>query len=109
MPNTRQALKRMRRDARRRLRNRYHLSRMRTYIRKFRKMVQEGRLEEAQKFLPEVVSVIYHTASKKVIHKNEAARRVSRLYKLLNKALQEKGLTEQKEAQEVAQNTERNG
>ncbi len=87
MPNTRQAAKRMRRDAKRRLRNRYHLSRMRTYIRKFRRMVESGNLEEAKKFLPEVVSIIQHTASKGVIHKREAARRVSRVTTLLNNAL----------------------
>ncbi|MFN3871093.1 MAG: 30S ribosomal protein S20 [Aquificaceae bacterium] len=88
MPNTRQAEKRMRRDAKRRLRNRYHLSRMRTYIKKFRKMVEAGQLQEAQEFLPKVVSIIYHTASKGVIHKNEAGRRASRVTTLLNKALQ---------------------
>lgn len=88
MPNTRQAEKRMRRDAKRRLRNRYHLSRMRTYIKKFRKMVESGQLEEAKQFLPEVISIIYHTASKGVIHKNEASRRASRVSILLNKALQ---------------------
>ncbi|MFN3599521.1 MAG: 30S ribosomal protein S20 [Aquificaceae bacterium] len=88
MPNTRQAEKRMRRDAKRRLRNRYHLSRMRTYIKKFRKMVQAGQLQEAQEFLPKVISIIYHTASKGVIHKNEASRRASRITTLLNKALQ---------------------
>ncbi len=87
MPNTRQAAKRMRRDARRRERNRYHLSRMRTYIRKFRRMVESGNLEEAKQFLPEVISIIYHTASKGVIHKREAARRASRVTNLLNKAL----------------------
>ena len=88
MPNTRQAKKRMRRDEKRRLRTRYHLSRMRTYIKKFRRMVEAGQLEEAKQFLPEVISIIYHTASKGVIHKNEASRRASRLTKLLNKALQ---------------------
>jgi small subunit ribosomal protein S20 len=82
-------MKRVRRDARRRERNRYHLSRMKTYIKKFRKMLQEGKIEEAKEFLPEVVSIIQHTASKGVIHKNEASRRVSRVYELLNKALQE--------------------
>ena len=88
MANTKQAAKRARRDARRRERNRYHLSRMRTYIKKFRRMVESGQLEEAKEFLPEVISVIYHTASKGVIHKNEAARRASRVQALLNKALQ---------------------
>ncbi len=88
MPNTRQAEKRMRRDAKRRVRNRYHLSRMRTYIKKFRRMVETGQLEEAKQFLPEVISIIYHTASKGVIHKKEASRRASRVSLLLNKALQ---------------------
>lgn len=88
MPNTRQAEKRMRRDAKRRVRNRYHLSRMRTYIKKFRRMVEAGQLEEAKQFLPEVISIIYHTASKGVIHKKEASRRASRVSTLLNKALQ---------------------
>jgi small subunit ribosomal protein S20 len=88
MPNTKQAEKRMRRDAKRRLRNRYHLSRMRTYIKKFRSMVEKGQLEEAKELLPKVISVIYHTASKGVIHKREASRRASRVATLLNKALQ---------------------
>ncbi len=89
MANTRQALKRVRRDARRRERNRYHLSRMKTYIKKFRRMIEEGDLEGAKEFLPEVISVIYHTASKGVIHKREASRRASRVTELLNKALEE--------------------
>lgn len=87
MPNTRQAEKRMRRDAKRRLRNRYHLSRMRTYIKNLRKMIENKQFEEAQQFLPKVVSIIQHTAAKGVIHKNEASRRVSRIYNLVNKAL----------------------
>ncbi len=51
-------------------------------------MVKAGQIEEAQNFLPQVVSIIQHTVSKGVIHKNEASRRVSRITKLLNKALQ---------------------
>jgi small subunit ribosomal protein S20 len=87
MPNTKQAEKRMRRDAKRRLRNRYHLSRMKTYIRNFKKLIEEGKLEEAKEYLPKVISIIQHTASKGVIHKNEASRRCSRVQKLLNQAL----------------------
>ena len=87
MPNTKQAEKRMRRDAKRRLRNRYHLSRMKTYIRNLKKLIEEGKLEEAKGYLPKVISIIQHTASKGVIHKNEASRRCSRVQKLLNKAL----------------------
>ncbi len=87
MANTKQAVKRARRDVKRRERNRYHLSRMRTYIRNFRRMVSQGDIERAKEFLPEVVSIIQHTASKGVIHKREASRRVSRVTNLLNKAL----------------------
>jgi len=86
--NTKSAKKAARQNIKRRLRNRYHLSRMRTYIKKFRRMVEEGRLEEAKKFLPEVQKIIMHTWSKGVITKQEASRRVSRVYNLLNKALQ---------------------
>lgn len=87
MPNTKQAEKRMKRDAKRRVRNRYHLSRMKTYIKRFRKMVESGQLQQAEEFYPKVISIIYHTASKGVIHKNEASRRASRVSTLLNKAL----------------------
>ena len=87
MANTKSAKKAARQNLRRRLRNRYHLSRMKTYIKKFRRMVEEGRLEEAKQFLPEVQKIIMHTWSKGVITKREASRRVSRVYEILNKAL----------------------
>ncbi|HIC97814.1 MAG TPA: 30S ribosomal protein S20 [Aquificaceae bacterium] len=106
MANTKQAIKRLRRDRKRRERNRYHLSRMRTYVKKLRRMVQEGKVEEAKEFMPKVVSVIYHTASKGVIHKREASRRVSRLSHLLNKALEEtkgQSLSKDNESREVGE------
>ncbi|HID79120.1 MAG TPA: 30S ribosomal protein S20 [Aquifex aeolicus] len=87
MANTKSAKKAARQNIRRRLRNRYHLSRMKTYIKRFRRMVEEGRLEEAKQFLPEVQSIIMHTWSKGVITKREASRRISRIYQFLNKTL----------------------
>jgi small subunit ribosomal protein S20 len=87
--NTKAAKKAARQSVRRRLRNRYHLSRMKTFIKKFRKMVEAGQLEEAKQFLPEVQKIILHTWSKGVIKKQEANRRISRVYNLLNKALKE--------------------
>ncbi len=90
MANTKSAKKAARQNIKKRLRNRYHLSRMKTFIRKFRRMVEAGQLDEAQKFLPEVQKIILHTWSKGVIKKQEANRRISRVYNLLNKALREK-------------------
>ncbi len=89
MANTKAAKKAARQNIKKRLRNRYHLSRMKTYIRKFRRMVEAGQLEEAKQFLPEVQKIILHTWSKGVIKKQEANRRISRVYNLLNKALKE--------------------
>jgi len=87
MPNKRQAAKRARRDERRREINALHVSRMKTAIRNFKKLIQAKDLEIAKAKLPFVVSMIQHAAAKGSIHKNEAARRVSRVTQLLNKAL----------------------
>ncbi len=46
--------------------------------------VSMNSLEEAQAKLKKAVSIIQKTASKGVIHKNTAARKISRLYRLVN-------------------------
>ncbi|HRR27041.1 MAG TPA: 30S ribosomal protein S20 [Acidobacteriota bacterium] len=79
MANTKSALKRIRQNEIRRLRNRSRRSRMRTFIKKFRRMLEEKRLDEAKAFLPQVYAVIDRTAQKGTIHPNAAARYKSRL------------------------------
>ncbi len=91
MPNKRQAAKRARRDERKREINALHVSRMKTAIRKFKKLVEAKDLESAKAQLPFTVSMIQHAASKGSIHKNEAARRTSRITLMLNKALASNG------------------
>jgi small subunit ribosomal protein S20 len=83
MPNIESAVKRMRQNAKRRLINRSHRSRMRTMIRKFRLLVAEKKLDDARKLLPSVFSVIDKTAQKGTIHRNTAARHKSRLARKL--------------------------
>lgn len=87
MPNKRQAEKRARRDEKRAERNRLHISRMRTAIRNFKKLLAKKDIESLKEAYPKVVSIIQHTAAKHVIHKNEAARRVSRITKAYNEVL----------------------
>ena len=87
MPNKRQAAKRARRDEKKRQINALHVSRMKTAIRKFKKLIQAKDLESAKANLPFTVSMIQHAASKGATHKNEAARRVSRITNMLNKAM----------------------
>lgn len=84
MPNIKSAIKRMRQNRERRTLNRSARSRMRTEIKRFRRLVQDGQTEEARALLPAVFSVIDKTAKKGKIHSNTAARYKSRLSKTLN-------------------------
>ena len=83
MPNIKSAIKRMRQNRERRLLNRSARARMRTEIKRFRRLVEEGKVAEAQTLLPAVFSVIDKTAQKGKIHANTAARCKSRLSKTL--------------------------
>jgi small subunit ribosomal protein S20 len=56
---------------------------MRTAIRKYLQAIEAGSREEAEQSLRKAISQIDRAASKGVIHKNQAARRKSRLSKRL--------------------------
>lgn len=83
MPRVSSAAKRVRITERRTLRNRQVKSAMRTAIRKYLQTLETGSREEAQLSLRNAISQIDRAASKGVIHKNQAARRKSRLSKRL--------------------------
>ncbi|MFA9461828.1 30S ribosomal protein S20 [Thiohalorhabdus methylotrophus] len=79
MANTPQARKRVRQNEERRQRNQHHKSRMRTAIKKVEKAVANGDKQTAEANLAPAVSIIDNIAGKGVIHRNAAARTVSRL------------------------------
>ena len=79
MANTKQARKRVRQNEERRQRNHHHKSRMRTAIKRVESAVANGDKSTAQTELGNAVSLIDRTASKGAIHKQQAARRKSRL------------------------------
>ncbi|MGA1862284.1 30S ribosomal protein S20 [Deferribacter thermophilus] len=83
MANSLSAKKRIRQNEKRRLRNKSYKSMMKTYTKKFLMALESGNIEEAEKKFNEAVKIIYKVHSKGVIHKNQAARRVSRLAKKL--------------------------
>ncbi len=85
MANHKSALKRIRQNDKRRLRNRFHKVRMRTFIKKFRVAVEEGDIETARQHLATSVKLVNRTRSRGVIHANNASRTVSRLQKAFNK------------------------
>ncbi len=86
MAHTKSAQKRVRQSARRREINRYHISRMRTAFKRIREALREGDIERAESLLPLAQKIAYRAAAKGAIHKNEAARRVSRYAQKINKA-----------------------
>ncbi len=79
MANHISALKRVKQNRKRRLRNRAAIGEMRTAIKMFRLLVAEKKAEEARKTLPEIYALIDRTSKKGVIHTNTAARYKSRL------------------------------
>jgi len=86
MPNHKSAEKRVRQNEKRRVINRSHKSKVRTYIKKLRATLDSGKSEDVQSVLPEVISVIDKSVQKGVMHKNAAARYKSRLTVRANQA-----------------------
>lgn len=83
MANHKSALKRIRTAERRRIRNRVHISRARTEVKKARMAIGTGTLEEARQATLEAIRTLDKVAAKGILHKNNAARRKSRLVKHL--------------------------
>ncbi|HHS97407.1 MAG TPA: 30S ribosomal protein S20 [Chloroflexi bacterium] len=88
MANTKSAIKNIRKNQKRRLRNRMYRSRAKTAIKKARRLIEAGQLEEAREAIRVAYKALDKAAEKGIIHKNNAARRKARLMRLYNKALQ---------------------
>ena len=89
MANKKSAIKRLRSADRRRLRNRVFRGGARTIVRKARQLMEAGREEEAREAVRRAASALDKAAEKGIIHKNNAARRKSRLMRQLNQMEQE--------------------
>ena len=81
MATHKDAIKRMKQNEVRRANNRAYRTRMRNQIKQVREAVARGDVNAAQTELREAVSVIHRVCAKGVIHRNQAARRISRLNK----------------------------
>ena len=83
MANIRSQIKRNRQNEKRRISNRVYRGRARTYIKRARLHIEDGNLEEAKAAAMDAVKALDKAAGKGIIHKNNAARRKSRLMKKL--------------------------
>lgn len=81
MANTPQARKRIRRNERRTEVNGARVSRIRTFIKKVELALEGGKQDEAAAALKAAQPEIARGVAKGVMHKNTAARKVSRLSK----------------------------
>jgi small subunit ribosomal protein S20 len=79
MANTPSAKKAVRKIARRTLVNRNRRSRMRTFLRKVEEAIAAGDAAAAQLALRAAQPELMRAAQKRVLHKNTAARKMSRL------------------------------
>ncbi|GAB0155184.1 30S ribosomal protein S20 [Chryseobacterium sp. Alg-005] len=82
MANHKSALKRIRQNEVRRLRNRYYHKTARTAMKVLR---NEENKAAATEQLPKVISLLDKLAKKNIIHKNKAANLKSKLTKHVNK------------------------
>ena len=81
MANHQSALKRIRSNETKRLRNRYQLKTCRTFIKKLKSTTER---QEAATLFNKVASMLDKLAAKNIIHKNKAANNKSSLAKLVS-------------------------
>ena len=91
MANNKSAEKRVRVAERRRQRNRPYRTAARTFVKKAEFAIEEGDQEAAATAVGAAISMLDRVANKGVVHKNNAARRKSRLMAKLNKLTSEPG------------------
>ncbi len=84
MPSRKSAIKSRRQDKKRHDKNKAVLSELKTRDKKYLALVTNNKLDEAKNYLKEYLVRLDVAASKKIIHKNKAGRKASRLTKRLN-------------------------
>lgn len=84
MANHKSAVKRNRQNIARNARNTHIRSTMRTFVKQVREAVAVGNQEEAQAALGRAIPFIDRAATKGIIHKATASRKISRLTKLVS-------------------------
>ena len=86
MAHSASAIKRVRQNVKRRLRNRSNRSRLRSHIKKLRLALETASVEDAKKLLPSTMSLVDVMVKKGIIHENTGNRYKSRLSRRLASA-----------------------
>jgi len=83
MPIIKSAIKRVRQSEKRRQRNLTVQRKYKVLVKEFETLIDGGKTAEAQKLFPQVQKALDLAAKKNIMHKNTAARKKSRLAKLM--------------------------
>ncbi|MDY6970842.1 MAG: 30S ribosomal protein S20 [Thermodesulfobacteriota bacterium] len=84
MANHKSALKRARQNEVKRIRNKSYKTKVKKSVKEVRAGIAANSVERAKDKLVNAVSIVQKTASKGIIHKNNAARKISRLARQVN-------------------------
>ena len=90
MPNIKSAKKRLRQNIATRDRNRSSRSFIRNRCKKVVKAVGEVNVADAETLFKQAIKVLDQAGARKIIHKNAAARKKSRLSKMIRKLKEQK-------------------
>ena len=81
MPNIKSAIKRVKTIAKKNEENKMQMSAVKTAIKKINAAIDTNNIDEAEKMLPEVMSVLDKAVVKGIMHKNTAANKKSGIAK----------------------------
>lgn len=84
MANHKSAIKRIKQNAKQRTHNRHFRSTMRTQIKSTLAAIEDGNADNAKVELNKATAVVQRLVTKGIIHRHQAARRISRLAKAVN-------------------------
>ncbi|GIW78670.1 MAG: 30S ribosomal protein S20 [Gemmatales bacterium] len=87
MPHTRSAKKRLRQNVKRRLYNRSNKRAIKTQIKKVLAALETGEAEQVQKEFRLAVKKLDKAAARRILHPNTAARKKSKLARVINRKL----------------------
>jgi len=88
MPITKSAKKAQRQNIRRRIRNLDYKDKIKSLLKEAKGLVSQKKTEEAKNLLPQIYKILDKAAKAKVIKKNAASRKKSRITRQVLKARQ---------------------
>jgi small subunit ribosomal protein S20 len=85
MPNTKSAIRRVRRVKKQTAVNRLRKSKYRASVKQMEEMLENGKKEEIKKIFPKFQSILMQVAKSGVISKKTASRKISKISKKISK------------------------